>query len=301
MSRFQGGLLGTQIAQQQSGQGNPFPPTGQKQPLPSRDRDIPLLCAAESLIQCGRLDLAHWCEQLRLEQPSALDLKQRASASHTALWILPIALYFHDHRQSLHDNVRQAAALWLHPQENADDLFLWADAIAWILRENLTGPDLLDRLLETAEGRWTPTCQHLKELRTLCDRAVPLEAVLDRFSTSRFSTSPIPLALAFYFFASTPEDFCLCIKRAARGQNTPSIALALTGALAGLYNSAYGLPPRWRAHPQVDRAKQQGERLFATWSGVYQSHRRTEGVRAVAAAGAIQPRASLKIISHHSC
>jgi ADP-ribosylglycohydrolase len=273
-------------------------PAEQTQQPPSNGSEIQH-CATESLIDCGQLDLANWCERLRCERPAALERKQSASAGETALWILPIALYFHDHRESLYDRVRQAAALWLHPQENVDEVLMWASAIAWILREAPIGDGFLDRLLTTVEDPSTPMFRQLERLRTLRDRAVPLEAMLEGSHTGHSPTPPTPLARAFYCFASTPEDFSLCVKRAARAANAPQAVAALTGVLAGLYNSSCGIPPRWRTHPQAVRVNQQAEQLFASWSGVYQPHRQPVLTQAIAAAGAIQPRASLKIISHH--
>ncbi|MDY7014110.1 MAG: ADP-ribosylglycohydrolase family protein [Cyanobacteriota bacterium] len=296
LGRFQGGLLGSKIAERQAWQRLSSTQPKAQQSLLSNWSEIQR-CATESLIDCSCLDVANWCKRLQLVRPSLLALEGTASASETAIAIFPIALYFHDRQESLHRQVREAAGLWLHPREDATEVLAWADAIAWIVKETRAGDRLLDGRLETLEARSTPLFKHLEQLRILRDRALPLESVLDLSGSNRSLPSLTPLALAFYCFASTPEDFELCVKRAARAPSAPQVA-TLTGALAGLYNCLCGIPPRWRANLQDARAnQQQAQQLFAAWSGAYRPHRRFARGPAIAAAGALQPRASLKIIS----
>lgn len=298
LSRFQGGLLGSLIGEKLADRQCRPLSFGSQDETHSNWSEIQHACT-DSLIRCGQLDLADWLETIQRSRAELLQLEKTASASEAAIAVLPIALYCHDNRENLQAQVRSAAALWLRESEPLEEIFLWADAIALVLREQLNRDRVIEQLLTLVEGNPTTALYSLQQLRTHFERGSPLEQILASGS-SRPTAAPSPLALALYCFACTPENFFLCVRRAAQTLPAPPIAAALTGALAGLYNSISGLPPRWRANNSLAKSsKQRAQQLFAAWSGAYQPEHCVSGVRAVAVAGTLQPRSSLKIISHH--
>nr|WP_242032742.1 ADP-ribosylglycohydrolase family protein [Oscillatoria sp. FACHB-1406] len=215
------------------------------------------------------------------------------TASEVAIAIFPLAFYSHEHRDSLHARVREAAGVWLHDGENLAELLLWADAIALILREKLPPNRLLDSLLASAID---PAAENLKTLEYLSlqlERATPLEAI------ARAPEAPSAIALALYSFAATPEAFSLCLDRALRTSLVSPLAPLLVGAIAGLYNSSSGLPARPGLDPsQLQHRQQQARQLFTAWSGSYRLDRWNLNAPVIAGAGMLQARPSLKIISH---
>ncbi|NER26144.1 MAG: ADP-ribosylglycohydrolase family protein, partial [Symploca sp. SIO1C4] len=83
----------------------------------------------------------------------------------------------------------------------------------------------------------------------------------------------ISIALAFYCFLDTPEDFRLCVSRASLSKYQPQTTAAVCAALSGAYNSVVGIPADWCLGANslgIGRQRQQlADRLLAVWSGVY--------------------------------
>ena len=103
------------------------------------------------------------------------------------------------------------------------------------------------------------------------------------------------IALAFYCFLSTPENFRLAVSRATRTSYQPHLTTALTGALAGAYNSIIGIPVSWRLTAnRISQGTQRlslAKRLIEVWAGVYDVSVLTQDQPlAVAAPRVIQPR-----------
>lgn len=258
-------------------------------------------CGIESLIRCGKLDVEDWVLQAGMMQSSLLLLKTTASSSEAAVATLPMALFFHEDEVKLRQQLLQAAAVWQQHSEASEGVLAVAYAIALALTEKLDFATLIPRTISYLGTSQTPLVQQLEQVQTLIEQSQGLDATLSqlrRDAQRRGNPSSCPytsIALAFYCFLTTPEDFRLCVTRAALSSYQPQTTAALTGALSGVYNSVTGIPVGWRLAvnqtiPGVQRLKL-ADRLLAVWSGVYEVSATEQFPRlAVAAPYVIQPR-----------
>ncbi|MGL5877062.1 MAG: hypothetical protein ACRC2V_04650, partial [Xenococcaceae cyanobacterium] len=87
------------------------------------------------------------------------------------------------------------------------------------------------------------------------------------------------------------------VTRARRLGDCLGTTAALTGALAGVYNSISGIPLTWILTCDRD-VERQATKLFASWAGIASARANSSlEIEAIAATSLIQPRSSLKIIS----
>lgn len=123
-------------------------------------------------------------------------------------------------------------------------------------------------------------------------------------SHHNFSTA---IALSWYCFITTPQDFQLSVLRTANlRHNLAGFTSALTGTLSGAYNGMAVIPWSWRTqicHSAKYFPEQKlMEKLFKNWLGIYLINNNHElysyQINAVASSPMIQPRKALKIISH---
>ncbi|HEY9599024.1 MAG TPA: ADP-ribosylglycohydrolase family protein [Cyanophyceae cyanobacterium] len=258
-------------------------------------------CGLESLIRYGKLDLDDWVSHSGLTQPSLVSLKKTASSSETAVATLPVALFFHDDEVKLRQQMIKAASVWQQEGEASEGVLAMAFAIATFLTEKLDFTTLIPLTLSYLGSSQTPLSQQLQRVQVLLEQSAGLDTVLTQLRRhsprrgNRLVCSDTSIALAFYCFLSTPEDFRLCIMRAVRSNYQPQITAALAGALSGAYNSMAGLPVSWRlavnqTHLGLHR-QQLADRLLAVWSGAYDSSSLERWqFTAVAAPQVIQPR-----------
>ncbi|MGB5963161.1 MAG: ADP-ribosylglycohydrolase family protein [Coleofasciculaceae cyanobacterium] len=231
-------------------------------------------CGIESLIHCGRLDLEDW--QLRSSKVESLSLlKNTANSSEAALATLPIALFFHDDQSKLRQQLQQAAAHWQQTEENEGVLAV-GYAIALALTEKLNHT-LIPQILSYLGNAQTRLGQQLQQVQNLIDKGAALNSAVHQLRQEaklQGGTDTVcAIALAFYCFLSTPEDFRLSLSRASLITYQPQLTSALTGALAGAYNSNMGIPIGWRLEAnQINMSIQRlklSEQLLAVWSGAY--------------------------------
>ncbi|MGK7877829.1 MAG: ADP-ribosylglycohydrolase family protein [Xenococcaceae cyanobacterium] len=293
LSRFQGGLLGSIIGETLVSN---YP--GQDEKLSNWSKIG--ISATESLIGSGKIDRTDW-QQICHRQKVFEDFKNTANSTEVALATLPVAIFFHESPSLLREQLQHLREIWQHSAEASEDVLIWWYAIALALREKLHASQFITQILDHLEQRSTSLVQQLEQVQTFLAQGTPLEQVVPQLSRQG-KPSQTAIALAFYCFGYTPEDFRLCVTRAAQGGCQPQITAALTGALAGVYNSFCGIPVCWRLASQEHRlyrdSYQRAKRLFAVWSGVCEpgiSHLPESA--AVASPGVIQPRTSLKIIS----
>lgn len=257
-------------------------------------------CGVQSLIRCGRVDLDDWWHLFGKTQSSRL-LQSAASSSEAALVTLPIALFFHEDSIKLRQQLQQAAAIWQNQPEALDGVLAVAYAIALALTEKLNCTTLIPRILDYLGTSHTPVVHQLTQVHTLLQQGAGLNTTLTqlrREAKSRGEPLGRPdtsIALAFYCFLTTPEEFRLCVSRAARIRYHPQITTAITGALAGVYNSLTGIPVSWRlaAHRLNSGILRQeaADHLLESWAGVYNVSESAPSQRlAVAAPQVIQPR-----------
>ena len=258
------------------------------------------VCGTKSLISYGRLDLEDWLLQISLRQSSLLKFKNAAVSSEVALATIPIVLFFHEAEAKLRQQLLQAAAIWQNniksqavATEEAwvfEGVLAIAFAIALALTEKLNPSTLISQTLAYLGTTQTPMVKQLAEVQTLLEQGVGLSIALKQLRQAQSSLySDLPkeqlpqskphncpytsIALAFYCFLSTPEDFRLGVTRAVRTGYQPQTTAALTGALSGVYNSIIDIPVGWRlAAKNISTGLenwQLAKYLLATWLGVY--------------------------------
>lgn len=232
-------------------------------------------CGTQSLIHCGRLDLEDW--QLESSKIQLTLLKNTAKPSEAALATLPIALFFHDDQDKLRQKLRQAAAYW-QSQAEYEGVLAVGYAIASALTEKINHTCLIPQILSFLGTTQTAIGQQLELVQSLIDKSAALETAVSQLRRASIrqetdTDAVTAIALAFYCFLSTPEDFRLSISRASYISDKSQMISALTGAISGAYNSNVGIPVSWRRAAnkiKISSERQQlTERLFAVWSGVY--------------------------------
>jgi|GEM_PF-6044114 len=131
-----------------------------------------------------------------------------------------------------------------------------------------------------------------------------LGSIVEQLSPLKGFTSTA-IALAWYCFATTPQDFRLSIKRASLvATNFAWLTIALTGTLSGAYNGMAEISAFGRTegeNPQEQLERHLCEKLSQDWLGIYAYERRdlfyNHNLEAIALPGLIQTRQSLKIVS----
>jgi ADP-ribosylglycohydrolase len=257
-------------------------------------------CGTESLIRCGKVNLEDWW-LLFEKTPSSLSFKSAGTSSEAAVATLPIALFFHEDQVKLRQQLLACADVLQHKSEAPEAISVVAYAIALALTEKLDVATLIPQTLDYLGTSQTPLKRQLEQVHILLEQGAGLDTTLThlrREAQSRgepLGHSHISIALAFYCFLATPEDFRLGVSRAARSQYQPQITAALTGALAGAYNSIIGIPVGWRlAANRISSGIQRlqlADRLLEVWAGVYDVPPFAQGqLLTVAAPRVIQPR-----------
>ncbi|MBW4576672.1 MAG: ADP-ribosylglycohydrolase family protein [Aphanothece sp. CMT-3BRIN-NPC111] len=324
LSRFRGTVLGAALGENYGFQYKPLTRLGVEletnvgvdtHACPGNQMAI----CAESLIRYGRINVEDLVHQLSLLQQPLLSSKNgAASCSEIAVATLPVALFFHESKVILREQLMLASATWLQANQKqkgsqASDFqprktkeliqdcqpltFSGGDnpkskiqnpkshdytvvgglavgyAIAQALTEKLNPATLIEQTIAYLHDSQAPLVQQLAQVQTLLKQGATLEMALMHLCRDTQQRNPCtPIALAFYCFLSTPEDFRLSVTRAIRTGYQPQITAALTGALSGVYNSLTGIPLEWRlSFNRSDSSKmlQLADSLLAVWSGVY--------------------------------
>ncbi|MBE9166250.1 ADP-ribosylglycohydrolase family protein [Pleurocapsales cyanobacterium LEGE 06147] len=258
-------------------------------------------------IQQGRAIAQSLCDRGRLEeqneQETPIDKNSGdviSNSNEAALIALPIILFYHESFSLLTAQLRQNARYWQYSAVILEDILIWGYILTLALREKLGTKCLIDQILVGVGAKQTPLIGQLKQIKTFLSRGRSLEKVVEKLST-RANYSQIAIALAIYCFATTPEDFYLCVRRASSLGKLALITTALTGMLAGAYNGIAGIPLNWyipsRTNSVYQAAQQQAKLLCQVWSGIYQPDPAEISWSVVASPKVIQSRSSLSIIS----
>ncbi|WP_250126136.1 ADP-ribosylglycohydrolase family protein [Chroococcidiopsis sp. CCMEE 29] len=299
-SRFRGTLLGAAIGekiekassfrQRLSSQEQPLAQSLEQQNLPvSSESQLVRLTiqGTKSLIRQGKFNLNDWQDALATNsgsvfQTSPSEQKVINEISTTAIiTTLPIALFYHENEIKLRQNLQLAlGAVGQDDPESWDGALAVGYAIAQSLKEKLYLADLIPQIISFLGESQTHTRQKLKHVKTLLEQNVGLEQAATELSQDVQPSSAI--ALAFYCFLSTLEDFRLSTIRAACKSVQPRLTSAITGALSGAYNSTSGIPASvrlelFRTDTQLAGSGMTAETemlelsdsLVAVWSGVY--------------------------------
>jgi|GEM_PF-5368674 len=259
LSRFQGGLLGSMMAETLI----------KNNPLQTGNKLQEIRFHFLNRFRVANLDEREW---MNFYSDEMFPCQNTLSSSEMALVTLPLALLFYDNPILFKEILEKIGAIWLEPKEVIEDVLIWGKAIAYLLQGKPATNNFIARILELEEKLSTPLIEDLKVIQKLLPSQTGLEQVKSILSRSNNGSRAI--AYTLYYFSYTPEDFPLTVKRAV-SQTTSSVQItaALTGAMAGVYNSYSGIPVSWRLalkqNLDAEEIFQYAKRLFAWWCGVY--------------------------------
>jgi ADP-ribosylglycohydrolase len=295
LSQFRGTLLGALLAEALFAQAYPQSKTH----IPSVDWGKITVMGAESLIALGKLDVEDWQERCLPVFPH-LDTIEGISP-RAILTVLPIALFFHENEVKLRHNLLIAVNLWQDDPLIRDCGLAIGYAIARSLVKTLNRATLIPQTISFLGNTETPIPQYLLKINKFLEQGAGLERVVTELN--REQKPPGAIALAFYCFLSTLEDFRLSVER-AKNQDEQSqifgmhgLVSVITAALSGAYNSITGIPLTWRLSGAVKNSQaltkwgisneaqmlKLADCLFAAWAGMYQPTQNSQGLNGKAA------------------
>ncbi|VXD25288.1 ADP-ribosylglycohydrolase family protein [Planktothrix paucivesiculata] len=263
---------------------------------------------AQSLIQHqGFHPLDYWAGVTnQREKPLKWEISQKPafpfpqglnSGSEAAIVGFPLALFFHDNLNALQqlgaNQPEQIASVW-------DGVLAMAMAIAQILTQNPELDQLIPNLLKQLPTESVLSAK-LEQVQTLLEQKASLETAVRQLTQTPKPPQRVladfepqnwtALALGFYCFLSTPENYGLTVLRSRQTGYHPEITAAISGALSGTYQGLIGIPVKWRLelpdasvrlatapeiennplklNPTQEELLQLAQNLFALWSGVY--------------------------------
>lgn len=291
LSRFRGALLGAAIAASLGERSlnagvKSVPPQnieGQRGEIKAQKSWIYYpIASTESLICCGDLDVSDWRYRIDDRGTGKPDILLERGSCIAALAILPIILLYHENKQLLLEKIEEAASVWPEIGEFTDGMLYWGYAMSQVLQEKPGRVEefpkrLIDIVLSgigTKARKADGQIPALDKIEKLCQQGVSLKIAVNELTAGN-SGDMASIALAFYCFLSTREDFLLSVLRAARTDKDPLLTCILTGTLSGAYNSTAGILLPWQisryasAGEPVQEMVKLGDRLFAAWSGAY--------------------------------
>ncbi|WP_016951056.1 ADP-ribosylglycohydrolase family protein [Anabaena sp. PCC 7108] len=242
------------------------------------------ILGSKSLIAAGRLDLDDW---LRLYQQASVEVETTETAwGKIILATLPVAIFFHEDDIKLKQNLQQVLQIWQIEPIIQDAALVIGYAIAQSLTEKLHPRTLIPQTISFLGKTPTSLPQNLFTVNSLLQQGAGLEQARTELSKQEELSNNI--ALAFYCFLSTLEDFRLAVLRATDQNNhrMPNIwslksqtISAITGALSGAYNSTTGIPVNWQVSFSVTKPAwgmgsfaqilELADALVGVWSGLY--------------------------------
>lgn len=292
LSRFQGTLLGANIGYGiGSGVISLSGPGLEVRRRPGENEYW--VASGKSLIQKGGFDSSSWVEAVASVSQRSEGIEATAILETDRLMaVLPILLFYHEQLEFLRTTLDQISDLLSIPLAERDGLLALGYAIAASLTERLNRHSLIGETIAYLQDPPSALIPQLATVETLLAQGASLERVRAELVQTE-GTATLPFALGFYCFVSTLEDFRLSISRATRTGSQSAVTTVITGMLSGAYNSIPGIPWTWQQGPlPTDQSFYLGDRLLATWSGVYDAHHQPEEAihfRAVAAPNVIRP------------
>ena len=229
----------------------------------------------QSLIAQGGFDLEYWD---RLE----FSLSNKEIAADLMLlnfiWAtLPIALFFHENHSVLRKNLLLTIKNHNHPLLRDGIL-----TVSYLIAQSLNDKTNIDTLVSEINSFIGETKTGIPKLLQQVNNIIiknggysELQNCLDKEN----NTSNI-IAVVFYCFVTTKEDFRLTCLRAVEKQQHSRVCGAIAGIISGAYNSMTGIPVTW--HLGLDEAKlaqwgltsfsqvvKLADAFVAVWSGAY--------------------------------
>ena len=263
-SRFRGTLIGAVLAQNQANQ----------------EKDIcnTIVASCESLIALGKFDFEDWSErqhmELLLKQPTYQVLETAILAT------LPLALFFHENPVKLRHCLLDLGRIWGDDLIVRDSTLAVSFAVTLAFTEQLTPTMLIPQLVSFIGETTTDLPQKLLKVNELLEQRVSLQQAKSEFSKYEIASNVV--AMGFYSFLATLEDFRLSILLGHQNGIHTQMVSAIAGALSGAYNSTAGIPIPWQIEYSYSKSSITGQNtfremvrladgLFATWSGLYNS------------------------------
>jgi hypothetical protein len=260
---FLGGLLGETLAQSSQPQYPVIHHFAQS-----------VVPGATSLVKLGKFDINDWFE---IYQQKFTDLE----TSQIIFATIPLSLFCHENPVKLHHNLLQILKNWDSNPEVRDSTLAIGYAIAQSLTEKLYPQTLIPQIIAFIGETPTALPQNLLKINNLLAQKAGLERVQAELGSQEKLSDGI--ALAFYYFLSTLEDFRLTLLRTIRHQenwkhnsviHSQNIS-AITAVLSGVYNSSVSIPTPWRVSltrefSQISPMLELADALAIAWSGVYQ-------------------------------
>ena len=272
---------------------------------------------AESLIELGRFDLDNWRQRFYsefpnlnevntapgvLEKPSFNSFSQERldamnySTQGALIVTLPLALFYHENEITLRQHLLSLLKIWRDEPVVRDGVLAIGYAIAQSLQEKLNPSTLIPKTITFLGESPSQLAQELAQVQILLEQGSGLERAVEMHRQTQPSSS---IALTFYCFLSTLEDWRLSTLRAAQTGEQTQIMTAITGALSGAYNSTSGIPAPLRmvlSRPTepltawgMTTAAQMlelADNLLAIWSGAYDQAQQLNTLTPVAAIAA---------------
>jgi ADP-ribosylglycohydrolase len=252
LTRFQGALIGANTIY-----------INAQQITPNQliiDTTPALMNGISSLIRQGKFDSQDWADNI---------LADIVNPHSAIVAMLPLMLFFHDDRVKLRESLINISHAWQLDWETCSSAVAIGYIISRSLTESLSPRKIIPQLLEETINLHPLLFQELSEIDRLLDHSSSLHQLTQRVNAT---AHPIIAAtvLAIYCLLSTPEDFSLATRRAYQIEDRSQLICALTGILAGAYNSLTGIPINGDIATQ-ERAQWllAAESLLSAWAGVY--------------------------------
>ncbi|MBD2680354.1 MULTISPECIES: ADP-ribosylglycohydrolase family protein [Nostoc] len=272
ISRFRGTLLGAFLGGSLT--------SGGIQPQNYPDFGRMAILGIQSLISLGRLDLDDWIAR---QQQASLHL----APTDMIIATLPVALFFHENPIKLRKNLLRVLKIWDDDPVVRDGTLAVGYAIALALNEKLDPLTLIPQTISFLQETPTSIPKKLLRIQDLLAQGAGLERVQAEFAGKENLSNTI--AMAFYCFVSTLEDFRLAVLRATKKgdsklQDATNLMAhstgAITAALSGAHNTTAGIPLNWRVLllekdspaselTSFDEMLELADALVAVWSGLY--------------------------------
>ncbi|BCL36895.1 hypothetical protein NSMS1_33420 [Nostoc sp. MS1] len=236
-----------------------------------------IIPGAESLIKLGKLDLDEWLGLYQKEfNPSP---ENSGNQINIIFATIPVALFFHENPVKLRQNLLRVLKIGNDDPVIRDSTLTIGYAIAQSLTEKLRSQTLIPQIISFIGETETLLPQKLLIVDQLLEERAGIERL--KAQLSKEEKLSYAVAVAFYCFLSTLEDFRLSVWRSLKLESADSSTItAITGALSGSYNSTVGIPANWQmsllstdSALDEERNLQQmlelADALGAVWSGVY--------------------------------
>jgi ADP-ribosylglycohydrolase len=251
-----------------------------------------------------------------VDSAAAMSDRFRWVGAGLAIASLPIALFFHADPDQLEQQLQQADAVWQHQPDLKDGVTAVGYALSLALREQLDPDQFIAEILEELLSGDRPSSKasmdfqgqsnHQSNYQSSFIKQLQLVQSLTKASPDKTDPEPatgelrhrlkveqldqpdtLSIALAFYCFLNTPEDFRLSVTRAAQLHSSPQ-TVSITAALSGAYNGINSIPLSWRSalnHANAENSQSPlmqlwglasetelrvlSDQLLAAWSGTY--------------------------------